>query len=480
MANRNPLISVILPCYNSSRFVARAILSVLNQTYKNLELIIVDDCSTDETKKIIKKFLKQDNRIKFYSTKKNSKTVAKPRNLGVSKAIGEYVAFLDSDDYWYEGKLDYQMKYIGNFLVSFTAAEYGTESSSRKSNFLITYARIFLQIFFTSLIKNKGNYWLYVYNPFLISSAILKTSLIKKLKFDENKNIREDLTYWLEIFMIQKKIFIFHPKILLTISRSINSLSSNKVVELNKIINSICGNFLIYENYEKYFFFLLGIFLKISKLLLGKVYTVLRKSIVIIIFIVGVIYFTIFYTPFFWHVGNNLIYFNSPKKTELVFILSGHQGFDYINISYQHRFIDAENYINKYDAKNDTKFFIMGKLQVIPEQKILESLLYSAGINKSNISLIYQEYKNTKEALVVLKEILIKDKIQSITIITSPYHTLRVSKIWNEISNNQFDTVIFQNINQPKRNNWFSRSYNKKEILFELLANTKHFIKKLI
>ena len=127
-----------MPCYNSSRFIVRAILSVLNQTYKNLELIIVDDCSTDDTKKIIKKFLKQDKRIKFYSTKKNSKTVAKPRNLGVSKAVGEYVAFLDSDDYWYEGKLDYQMRYIGNSLVSFTAADYVRESSPRKSNFLVS------------------------------------------------------------------------------------------------------------------------------------------------------------------------------------------------------------------------------------------------------------------------------------------------------------------------------------------------------
>lgn len=466
-----------MPCYNSSRFIVRAILSVLNQTYKNLELIIVDDCSTDDTKKIIKKFLKQDKRIKFYSTKKNSKTAAKPRNLGVSKSVGEYVAFLDSDDYWYEGKLDYQMKYIRNFLISFTAADYIAESSPGKSNFLVTYARIILQIFFTNLIKNKGSYWLYVYNPFLISSVILKTSLTKKLKFDENKYKTEDLTFWLELFNREKKIFIFHPKILLTISRSINSVSSNKVVELNKIINSICSNFLTYENYEKYFLFLLGIFLRICKLFLSKIYTVFRKFMIKTIFIVSVIYFTIFYTPFFWYVGNNLIHFNSPKKTELVFILSGHQGFDYINNSYQYRFLDLENYINIFNAKNDTKFFIMGKLQVIPEQKILESLLYSLGVNKNNISLIYQEYKSTKEALLVLKEILIENKVQSVTIITSPYHTLRVSAIWNKISGNQFDTVIFQNINQPKRNNWFSRSYNKKEIIYELLANAKHFIK---
>jgi teichuronic acid biosynthesis glycosyltransferase TuaG len=471
MANKNPLISVIMPCYNSSRFIVRAILSVLNQTYKNLELIIVDDCSTDETKKIIKKFIKQDKRIKFYSTKKNSKTVAKPRNLGVSKAVGEYVAFLDSDDYWYEGKLDYQMKYIGNFLVSFTAADYVTESSTRKSNFLVSYARIFLQIFFINLIKNKGSYWLYVYNPFLISSVILKTSLIKKLKFDENKDKREDLTYWLELFERPKKNFIFHSKILLTISRSINSMSSNKVIELNKIINSICSNFLIYKNYEKYFFFLLGIFLRISKLFLSKIYTVFRKSIVYIIFIVGVIYFTIFYTPLFWYVGNNLIYFNEQKKTEAVFILSGHQGFTYWNNSYQERFFDIKYWVDKYGVEKNTKFYLLGKLQAIPEQKILEGLMLSENIDQSNINVLYKEYKNSALALDLLMQELDKNKFSSVTIITSPYHSLRLSILWKKMNNNKYETVFFKNVNLAKKNNFFQRSYNKKEIIYEYLAN---------
>jgi teichuronic acid biosynthesis glycosyltransferase TuaG len=477
MPGKNPLISVIMPCYNSSRFVARAILSVLHQTYKNLELIIVDDCSTDDTKKIIKKFLKQDKRIKFYTTKKNSQVCAVPRNLAISKASGKFIAFLDSDDYWYKDKLTHQIKYMSDFNLSFTAANYQSEGSYRKSNFLITYMRIFLQFVFLFLIKNKGFHWLYVYNPFIISSALLRAELVKNLKFDESKNKREDITYWFKVFKKKKINFIFHPKIFVTIYRSKNSMTSNRIKELNKIINSIADNILLNRNYDKYYFFLLGIFLRVAKLLISKIYTYFRKIIFKLIFIVSIIYFAIFYTPLFWHIGKNLKYFSTQKKTEAVFILSGHQGFDYINISYQDRFKDVENFLNKYDAKNDTKIFIMGRLQVISEQKILESLLYSAGVNKNKISLIYQEYKSTKEALVNLKEILIENKIQSITIITSPYHTLRVSMIWNEISDNQFDTVIFQNINQPKRNNWFSRSYNKKEIIYELIANAKHFIK---
>ena len=119
----------------------------------------------------------------------------------------------------------------------------------------------------------------------------------------------------------------------------------------------------------------------------------------------------------------------------------------------------------------------MGKLQVIPEQKILEALIQSVGVDKNNISIIYQEYNSTNAALIILKENLIKNKIKSVTIITSPYHSFRVSKIWNEVSSNQFNTVFFETTQKPKRNNWFSRSYNKKEIIYELIANAKHNIK---
>jgi teichuronic acid biosynthesis glycosyltransferase TuaG len=477
MANKNPLISVIMPCYNSSRFIARAIFSVLNQTYKNLELIIVDDCSIDDTKKIIKKFLKQDKRIKFYSTKKNSKLAAAPRNLGISKASGKFIAFLDSDDYWQKDKLTYQIKYISNFNFSFTAANYQSEGSDKKSNFLITYFRIFLQFLFLFLIKIKGYHWLYVYNPFLISSALLTTKLVKNLKFDESKNKREDLTYWLELFKKVKTNFIFHPKVFLTISRSKYSVTSNKVKEFNKIINTIADNILINRLYDKYYFFMIGIFLRVAKLLISKIYSVLRRSIIYIIFMVSVIYFTIFYTPLFWYAGNNLIYFNEQKKTEAVFVLSGHKGFTYWNNSYQERFFDIKYWADKYGVEKNTKFYLLGKLQAIPEQKVLEALMLSENIDQSNINVIYKEYKNSAFALDLLMQELDKKKFSSVTIITSPYHSLRLSILWKEMNNNKYETVFFKNVNLAKKNNFFQRSYNKKEIIYEYLANIYYFSK---
>ena len=96
---RNPKISIILTNYNKSHYLNRSIKSVLNQTYKNFELIIVDDASSDGSEKIIKKYIHQEN-IKYFRRKKNSRTAAIPRNVGVKNSTYEYLCFLDADDYW--------------------------------------------------------------------------------------------------------------------------------------------------------------------------------------------------------------------------------------------------------------------------------------------------------------------------------------------------------------------------------------------
>jgi hypothetical protein len=115
-------------------------------------------------------------------------------------------------------------------------------------------------------------------------------------------------------------------------------------------------------------------------------------------------------------------------------VLSGHQGFDYWNQSYIDRYFDIIDYVKKYNSKKDTKFFLLGKLQSIPEQKILESLMIRLGIEKQNIIVIYKEYSSTEYALKLLITELGKHNISSITIITSPYHSYRLSKMWKNIS----------------------------------------------
>ena len=103
MKNTYPLRFTVAICsYNIEKYIERAIKSVLNQEYENYEVIVVDDCSQDNTVEIIKKY--ESNKLKFFSTEKNSGTAAASRNISIEKARGEYIIFLDGDDTLYDNK----------------------------------------------------------------------------------------------------------------------------------------------------------------------------------------------------------------------------------------------------------------------------------------------------------------------------------------------------------------------------------------
>ena len=103
-----PKVSVIIPAYNCGNLIERTILSVCNQTFKDWELIIVDDGSTDKTKEVVLSFQKKDSRIKYFF-QNNSGAPAKPKNVGILNATGKYIAFLDHDDEWVPKKLEKQI-----------------------------------------------------------------------------------------------------------------------------------------------------------------------------------------------------------------------------------------------------------------------------------------------------------------------------------------------------------------------------------
>lgn len=103
----DPLVSVIMPTYNHAQFIGDAVTSVLNQSYYNIELVIVDNYSQDSTEDIVKSFF--DPRVKYYKFSNNG-IIAASRNFGIRKSKGEFVAFLDSDDMWFGDKLVIQMK----------------------------------------------------------------------------------------------------------------------------------------------------------------------------------------------------------------------------------------------------------------------------------------------------------------------------------------------------------------------------------
>lgn len=116
------LVSIIMPSWNTARFIAESIKSVQNQTYQNWELLIVDDCSTDNSDEIIKPFL-LDKRIKLFKNEKNS-GAALSRNKAIREAKGEWIAFLDSDDLWEPEKLMKQINFMIENNYDFSYTEY--------------------------------------------------------------------------------------------------------------------------------------------------------------------------------------------------------------------------------------------------------------------------------------------------------------------------------------------------------------------
>ena len=107
---KNPAVSVIIPTYNRANLVAKAIKSVLSQTYQDFEIIVIDDGSTDNTEEIIRSF--KDKRVKYIKKYKENKGSSVARNIGIKVARGKYIALLDSDDEWLPEKLDKQIKVL--------------------------------------------------------------------------------------------------------------------------------------------------------------------------------------------------------------------------------------------------------------------------------------------------------------------------------------------------------------------------------
>lgn len=134
----NDLVSIIMPAYNCDKYINEAILSVQQQTVKNWELIIVDDCSKDNTVEVIEQYTKVDNRIKLVKLPINQ-GVVNARNTALRLARGRYISFLDSDDRWKNEKLEMQLKFMRDIgcSFSFTAYEY-IDSESNKINKIVS------------------------------------------------------------------------------------------------------------------------------------------------------------------------------------------------------------------------------------------------------------------------------------------------------------------------------------------------------
>lgn len=183
----NPRISVIMPAYNAEKTVCDAIESVLRQTHTDFELIVIDDCSSDNTFEVISAFAEKDDRVKVCRNKDNS-GVSATRNFGVGMALGEYIAFIDSDDMWREDKLELQMKLMEenpDCPLSFTGSSF-VDAEGKAYDYIYSVPE---SVDYKTLLKQ---------NVISCSSVIVKREIIEKypMKYDQ---MHEDFATWLQI-----------------------------------------------------------------------------------------------------------------------------------------------------------------------------------------------------------------------------------------------------------------------------------------
>ena len=187
MISKEPLVSIITPAYNSSEFIGETIESVINQKYKNWELLIVDDCSIDDTLSIINNYIKQDSRIKLIRLSLNSGHPSIPRNEAIKASKGKYISFLDSDDIWYPEKLSRQIQKMESDSLLFTHMSYAIcDQKGQLKSYIFR-------------VKNLMSYYdLLKVNGVGCLTAVYNAQILGKLYFKPYAG-QEDFIYWIQI-----------------------------------------------------------------------------------------------------------------------------------------------------------------------------------------------------------------------------------------------------------------------------------------
>lgn len=235
-------VSIIMPVYNAEKFVSKAINSVLNQTYKDIELIIINDGSTDKSEQIIKAV--KDKRIQYFHVNNSGPSTA--RNLGIEKAEGEYIQFIDSDDYLNNDSTEILVNMIKH--SDFSIASYNTIRGELVSSVIYDYEGIYpkaflidnyIELFSKQVIRHIGN-------------KLYKKSVIDKHKLKFNKNIKrgEAIVFNIDYLMnIENVCFSKKPVYNYVFNdRSITTTYLPTFVDETEIVFNRMSKFLIESN----------------------------------------------------------------------------------------------------------------------------------------------------------------------------------------------------------------------------------------
>ena len=208
------LVSIVMPNYNSAKYLNKTLESVLGQTYPNWELLFIDDCSTYNSQEIVN--ANHDKRIKIFKNEKNS-GAAVSRNYALREATGKWIAFLDSDDLWTPEKLEKQITYMQNNSISFSYTDY--EVIDENNTIISTFKPRLDVCKYKDILKhNHIGCLTVIYDANKFGKVFMPTNAIK----------REDMACWLSILKNGEEAHCLHECLAQYKVRS-NSVSSNKL-----------------------------------------------------------------------------------------------------------------------------------------------------------------------------------------------------------------------------------------------------------
>lgn len=216
MKKKEELVSIITPVYNSEKFIKQTMECVLNQTYQNWEMLLVDDCSTDQSAKIISEYSKKDSRFRYIKLDDNF-GAAVARNKALKESKGRFVAYLDADDLWDVNKLEKQVYFMLSNKYAFTCTDYEKLNEDGTSlNKIIK-------------IPKKVDYNLFLRNTIIQTVGVMVDTKItgKDILVMPNIRKRQDAATWCQLLKVGYDCYEVPEK--LSYYRVVsNSLSSNK------------------------------------------------------------------------------------------------------------------------------------------------------------------------------------------------------------------------------------------------------------
>jgi glycosyltransferase involved in cell wall biosynthesis len=314
-----PLVSIIIPTFNRAGIISKAIKSVLNQTYKNWELIIIDDGSVDNTKEVVKSYSsKYKNKIKYYYKKNGG--VCSARNFGIQKANGEYISLLDSDDEYKPRRIEIQLKITRRRNALFSL-----------SNCIVSINNI------KKILKNETNHFIEKKEivkgaiRFSASLMLFKKDILKNIDFDESLPAENDLDFILRLTSKYNILYVNNRLVIIYKTLDYERISTNpknKILAYKIILKKIKKNIYKLKKQENELFlnniyYSLGFFNLIDKNYKNAKYY-LRKNLrsnhlFSKKYLISLITYLISYSPFICNIGLKIA-LNLWKKNKIGFI----------------------------------------------------------------------------------------------------------------------------------------------------------------